>query len=287
MKHRAEYLTGLFWGGGIGGAIGLFICVSTVNGSNNSNGFNLSLGMASLLVATIIGAVPGLIVVYSMNKEYDSINENNHTRRPLDYFDSAIIGALIGGVLGIMICNFACIGESGNFNNVSGIFWGAFFLMAIFGVIISPVVTHFYNKETERINGENRRQQEYEAECTLIQNQINNAFIKTGQNLRFAEGVLKCIEDHKNSSTYMDILNIEVSPYEERIYNETLIAWSSGSFKAAELGLKILSEVFSFKDQYKNALLRLQDKRKLLSLMAQNGLPSSSPLMKKFSIIFD
>lgn len=288
MKHRVDYSTGLAWGAGIGGVLGLFTCFYTVSGSSNSsNGNPVFQGFATLLVLIVIGAAVSLLLVYLLNCEYDTTSGNVHTRSRLDYFESVLHGALIGAVLGVTICNFACISKSGDYKSVSGVYWGAFFFMAVIGAVIGPVVAYFYNKETDRLNEKDRKQREYEAECTNIENQINYAFSRAGQNLLFAQDVLQCMESHKSNPDYRNAVNAAVVGYEDRIYNETIDAWLSGNFKAVESGLSILSEACSFRSQYETALARLQDKKKLLAVMEQNGLPKSSPLMKRFLYIFD
>lgn len=275
MKQRADYFTGLIWGGVIGCILGVMCCTN----SQHTAFYDIAI----FLVLAVIGAAASIPVVYLINYEYDTTNGNVHTRSRLDYFECIISGAFIGAILGITICNFACINKSGDYNSVSGGYWGAFFFMGIIGGVIAPLVAYFYNKEVDRITEEARRQRQYEEELMNIKNQINYAFSFPGQDLQFAQGVLQCMESHKSNPDYRNAVNAAVSGYEDRIYNETIDALLSGNYKAAESGLNILSEACSFHSQYKTALARLQDIKKLLAVMEQNGLPKSSPLMHKLT----
>jgi uncharacterized membrane protein len=171
MDDYEIHAKGMGFGALGGAAINIIQCFAvyarhgnydTYYGGGRSHGFWSMLGL--FLAYAAIGALVGFVIACI-------IEGVRYGRSELEYGTSAAIGAILGVVVGLMICNFACFRQQGYYNNISGLYWGSFAIFGAIGAVVALIVALFNNKEIKnaeeeqsRIRGIEIRKQQKDAE---------------------------------------------------------------------------------------------------------------------------
>lgn len=137
------------------------------------------------------------------------------------------------------------------------------------------------------VNERETKEREQEAFVQRTSAYLNSFFTHNGKPLFYLQEILQYIEANSNNPIYRKVVLSEIRNYETRIYDDFISALANKDFQLASSGMQLLCDVFPEKEEYMKALDRLRDKRKLLAVMEQNGLPESSPQMNRYTDTLD
>lgn len=128
--------------------------------------------------------------------------------------------------------------------------------------------------EAQRREQQMRKRDQWERE---ISSQIASIFSINDINRKLIR-ISEMLESQKNNEEQLQFIKEKLFFKFDEIERTTLTRLSSRDFEGAVTGLKILATLKPSAPQYKNAEIRLQDKRLLIHEMEKNGLSESSPL---------
>lgn len=307
-KFNKQY-AGLGIGGGIGFFIGFMQCCAFIAGPEsafndfynlNPRDFPFGTAIALMLVYAAIGAILGFFVSLIVNHvKNDSIEPS--------YGESAFMGAIFGGTVGLGVCNYICflndsyVGGIYIGDMVMGVLLGSIAVCAIIGAIIGPIITLFRNKEAERLVAEeNRRrvdenqrqvdlrekervQQQRDQTVQKIKAEISDIFKKNGK-LLIHDACY--IYDRKEYKNYHNLIINEMLAHEDKLYQTGLDLWFSKDYETFHYSIDLLSQI-SKNDIYKTAWERVKNPNLLLDVMEFCGLNTKSPLANSFDGYFN
>lgn len=129
------------------------------------------------------------------------------------------------------------------------------------------------------------KEREQDAFIQRTRTYLNSLFTHTGKPFFYLQEILQYMQANCNNPIYRKAILSEIRNHETRLYDDFISVLSDNDFETASKGMQLLCDACPGNREYREALDILKDRRKLLTVMEQNGLSKSSPMMKRHTDI--